>query len=75
MLIVRNDQRLGFEIKLTRSPRATAAMRSARDVLSLKEIYVICHGEGSPWPLSEGITAVPAGSIDAAPGISPFSAS
>jgi predicted AAA+ superfamily ATPase len=72
LLIVRNDQRLGFEIKLTRSPRATAAMRSARNVLGLEHIYVICHGEGSPWPLSEGITAVPAGSIDAALGTSPF---
>ena len=39
----------------------TAAMRSARDVLNLTQLYVICHGVGSPWPLSEGITAVPAG--------------
>jgi hypothetical protein len=40
-------------------------MRSARDVLNLTQLYVICHGVGSPWPLSEGITAVPAGSIAA----------
>jgi hypothetical protein len=44
----------------------TAAMRSARDVLNLTQLYVICHGVGSPWQLSEGITAVPAGSIAAA---------
>jgi hypothetical protein len=46
----------------------TAAMRSARDVLNLTQLYVICHGVGSPWQLSEGITAVPAGSIAAALG-------
>jgi hypothetical protein len=65
LLIVNNGKRMGFEIKLTRSPRVTAAMRSARDVLNLDQLYVICHGEGSPWPLSDGITAVPAGSLDA----------
>lgn len=68
LLIVKNGYRRGFEIKLTRSPRLTAAMRSARDVLNLTQLYVICHGVGSPWPLSEGITAVPAGSIAAALG-------
>jgi predicted AAA+ superfamily ATPase len=65
LLIVNNGKRMGFEIKLTGSPRITAAMRSARDVLNLDQLYVICHGEGSPWPLSDGITAVPAGSLDA----------
>ncbi len=40
-------------------------MRSARDALNLQHLYVICHGEGQPWPLSEGITAVPARNIDA----------
>lgn len=65
LLIAKDGKRLGFEIKLTRSPRATVAMRSARDVLNLQHLYVICHGEGQPWPLSEGITAVPARNIDA----------
>lgn len=41
---------------------------SARDVLNLTQLYVICHGVGSPWPLSEALTAVPAGSIVAALG-------
>ncbi len=68
LLIIKNGKRLGFEIKLTRSPRVTTAMRSARDVLNLKQLYVICHGAGAPWPLSEGITAAPAASIDAALG-------
>jgi len=65
LLIVKNGKRLGFEIKLTRSPKVTAAMRSARDVLNLEHLYVICHGEGAPWQLSDGITAVPACSLDA----------
>ena len=60
LLIHRGDRRLGFEIKLTRSPKVTPSMRSARDVLGLDQLYVVCHGEGEPWPLAEGITAVPA---------------
>lgn len=60
LLIQQNGRRLGFEIKLTRSPKVTASMRSAREVLALDELYVMCHGSGEPWPLAEGITAVPA---------------
>ena len=60
LLIHRGGRRLGFEFKLTRSPKVTASMRSSLDVLSLDHLYVVCHGEGEPWPLSEGITAVPA---------------
>ena len=68
LLIVKDGKRVGFEIKLSASPKVTAAMRSAREVLELEQLYVICHGEGTPWPLSEGITALPAGSINAALG-------
>lgn len=60
LLINREGRRLGFEFKLTRSPAVTPSMRSSRDVLGLDHLYVICHGEGEPWPLAEGITAVPA---------------
>jgi hypothetical protein len=35
-------------------------MRSARELLELDHLYVVCHGEGEPWPLAEGISAVPA---------------
>ena len=38
----------------------TPSMRSAREVLDLDGLWVVCHGEGDPWPLAEGITAVPA---------------
>lgn len=64
LLIVKNGRRMGFEVKLTRSPKVTAAMHSARKVLDLAQLWVICHGDGPPWAMSEGITAVPAGSID-----------
>lgn len=63
LLIHRNGRRLGFEIKLTQSPKVTHSMRSCREVLELDQLYVVCHGEGEPWPLSEGITAVPAGCL------------
>lgn len=60
LLIHRNARRLDFEIKLTRSPKVTPSMKSSRAVLGLDHLYVVCHGEGEPWPLAEGITAVPA---------------
>ncbi|RQW85473.1 MAG: ATP-binding protein [Geobacter sp.] len=63
LLIQRNGFRLGFEIKLTRSPKVTPSMRSTRETLGLRHLYVVCHGEGDPWPLAEGITAVPAANL------------
>lgn len=65
LLISRGNQRLGFEFKLTRSPKVTASMRSALEVLGLEQLYVVCHGEGAPWPLAEGVTAVPAACLAA----------
>lgn len=60
-LLVRGDQRLGFEVKLTRSPKVTASMRTAQQALALNHLYVLCHApdQAAPWPLAEGITAVP----------------
>ena len=60
LLILQDGRRLGFEIKLTKSPQVTASMRSSIEALDLDHLYVMCHGEGEPWPLSEGVTAVPA---------------
>ena len=59
LFLVRDGQRLGFEVKLTRSPKVTPSMRSAREALNLHHLYVVCHGAGDSWPLAEGITAVP----------------
>jgi uncharacterized protein len=60
LLVIKDGRRLGFEIKLTRSPAVTPSMRSAREQLRLDHLYVICHGDGASWPLAEGIDAVPA---------------
>lgn len=60
LLILKDNHRWGFEIKLTRSPQVTSSMRSAKEALCLDHLYVMCHGEGEPWALAEGITAVPA---------------
>ena len=63
LLILQEGRRLGFEIKLTKSPQVTASMRSSKETLALDHLYVMCHGEGEPWPLTEGVTAVPAASL------------
>lgn len=63
MLIVRNGRRYGFEARLTASPAVTPSMRSAAEVLALDHLYVVCHGSGEPWPLSEGITALPLNAV------------
>ncbi|QKE41697.1 MAG: ATP-binding protein [Ferrovum myxofaciens] len=60
LLILQEGRRLGFEIKLTKSPQVTASMRSSKETLVLDHLYVMCHGEGEPWPLAQGVTAVPA---------------
>lgn len=60
LLILKDGRRLGFEIKLTKSPRVTASMRSAAETLALDHLYVVCHGAGEPWALAQGVTAVPA---------------
>jgi len=59
LLIVRNRSKLGFEVKLTHSPKVTPSMRSAQEALGLDHLYVVCHGSGNPWPMAEGMTAVP----------------
>ena len=60
LLLRQNGRCFGFEFKLTRSPKVTPSMRSAREVLGLDHLYVVCHGAGEPWPMAEGITALPA---------------
>lgn len=59
LMVVRNGRRLGFEVKLTRSPKVTPSMRSAQEALALDHLYVVCHGDSQPWPLAEGISAIP----------------
>ncbi len=57
LLIVRGQQRLGFEIKRTSSPRVTSSMRSALADLKLQRLDVI-HAGDNTFPLGENIRAV-----------------
>lgn len=66
LLILKDGRRMGFEIKLTKSPRVTASMHSAIETLALDHLYVMCHGAGAPWPLAQGVTAVPAACLASA---------
>jgi uncharacterized protein len=66
LLIIKDGQRLGFEIKLTKSPRVTASMHSAIKTLALDHLYVMCHGADEPWALAQGVTAVPAANLASA---------
>lgn len=63
LLILKEGRSLGFEIKLTKSPRVTASMRSAMETLKLDHLYLMCHGVGEPWALAQGITAVPVANL------------
>lgn len=63
LFVIKDSTRLGFEIKLTKSPKVTSSMKTAVEVLGLDHLYVMCHGQGAPWALAKGITAVPAGNL------------
>ncbi|MBI3015951.1 MAG: ATP-binding protein [Candidatus Tectomicrobia bacterium] len=45
LLVVKGRDRLGFEVKLTSSPRVTPSMRSALSDLKLQRLHVIHTGE------------------------------
>lgn len=64
LLLIRNGQRIGFEVKLTQSPKVTGSMRSSFEALKLEKLFVVCHGQGEPWPLSENIMAVPVACLE-----------
>lgn len=57
LLVVRGQDRLGFEVKLTSSPRVTPSMRSALSDLKLQRLYVIHSGEET-FQLERNIQAV-----------------
>ncbi len=57
LLVVRGKDKLGFEVKLTSSPRVTPSMRSALSDLKLQRLYVIHSGEET-FQLERNILAV-----------------
>ena len=60
LLIVRGNQRLGFEIKRTTAPSTTRSMHSAMRDLDLDRLDVVHAGERT-FPLADGIRAVALG--------------
>jgi uncharacterized protein len=74
LLIEKQGRRLGFEVKLTRSPKVTASMRSAQQALGLAHLYVVCHGDGPLAPLADGISTLPLQSLADLPTTNAFEA-
>lgn len=72
LLIEKQGRRLGFEVKLTRSPKVTPSMRSAQHALGLTHLYVVCHGDGPLAPLADGISTLPLQSLAALPTATAF---
>jgi predicted AAA+ superfamily ATPase len=57
LLVVRDNRRIGAEIKRTTAPRTTRSLHAARESLHLDQTVVIHAGDQS-FPLAEGIQAV-----------------
>jgi predicted AAA+ superfamily ATPase len=57
LLVVRGRQRLGFEIKLTSSPKITSSMRHALSDLKLKRLDVV-HAGAESFPLDKKVRAL-----------------
>ncbi len=57
LLVRRGSVKLGFEVKLTSSPRVTPSMRSVKENLGLDEVIVVFAGDES-FPMTRGIRAV-----------------
>jgi predicted AAA+ superfamily ATPase len=62
LLVIRGRQKLGFEVKLTSSPRLTRSMQIAMKDLKLNSIDVIHAGEDT-YEIGDGIRAVALGRI------------
>ena len=62
LLVIRGQNRLGFEFKRTDSPRVTRSMIAALDTLGLERIDVV-HAGNHGFPMHERIRAVPMGEL------------
>ena len=54
LLIVRGQEKLGFEFKYGSAPRLTRPLARAREILGLERLTVVCPGDGD-YPLADGI--------------------
>lgn len=59
LLIVRGNERIGFEIKRTATPKVTASLRSAIETLHLDEAYIV-HAGPHTFPTAHGVQALAA---------------
>lgn len=57
LMLIQDDQRLGFEFKYSDTPTVTNSMRQAQKCLKLNSLIVIHPGEGN-YPLAPDIRAV-----------------
>jgi len=57
LLVIRGRRRLGFEVKLTSSPRVTPSMRSALSDLKLQRLYII-HSGDKTFQIERNIQAI-----------------
>ena len=62
LLALAGGKRLGFEMKLTESPRITKSIHIAMQDLRLDHLFVI-HSGGLRFAMDDGITALPAREI------------
>jgi uncharacterized protein len=62
LFVLKGGKRLGFEIKLSETPKTSRSMLSAFDDLQLDRMYLIYKGHRELW-LNENILAVPASRI------------
>jgi predicted AAA+ superfamily ATPase len=63
LLIVKDNRRIGFEIKYASVPKVTPSMMSATEDLKLDKLFVIVPGDDS-FPLTENIKAVGLTTLD-----------
>jgi uncharacterized protein len=54
LLLFRNGQRLGFEVKYTDAPGVTSSQRAALETLRLDSLTIVCPGHAS-YPLDDKI--------------------
>lgn len=57
LLVIKGNQRLGFEVKLTSSPKVTPSMRSAISDINIQQLYVI-HAGDKTFQLDKKIQAI-----------------
>ena len=57
LLLVRGQERIGFEIKRTATPKVTPSLRSAFESIPLDRAYLV-HAGAHTFPLTDGVEAL-----------------